>query len=630
MIGTFKCAAIAAAVLATSAAFAATKTAPPRVEGLRDVSAYGTARPTARDTPEDTGSCVKMDNFGTNIPGDRIFCGIAGDNGTYNYRGIRYANAARWKPPSGTLPEIESYKALSYGLPCPQLSPDGEIIGNEDCLFLNIWTPRNAIVAGHKLSLPVLVYIHGGAFVTGSGGMNEDLAQIYDGSKLSARGAVVVTLNYRLGALGFLAANTRDTASAGNFGLQDQQAALSWINLFIANFGGDRHNITIFGESAGAMSVGLHLFDMREGTKPQFQKAIMESNPLGQYYLPATRARLVGNQFVDYLCTHAEKMKTDCTGNWASEVKFDKIVEAQDGFLAADHTAKQTNGEFDALNHLTGLRSLTWQPNVDGKLVLGEPYDGYGSWSFLGSNTRLPGKPFIVGMNQDEGVAFAAVAARDMNPGNPSAAPDPGQYLLLLANSFGSGNGIANNPRYNHNAAGTHTYSYYSADGQALANVIGDYTFVCGADKAATAALSQYPDEPVFAYYFAQRPFFDLFDPRNRGPADGACKPASGNVCHTNEIPYVFETLENVEANSGNTYKPEPDNGDDAALARRMADNWFQFASNTTPADWDRYAVAAHNAKQFIQPGAPNTVSLNDKSLCSTMWANRYGPPPAK
>lgn len=135
---------------------------------------------------------------------------------------------------------------------------------SEDCLYLNIWQPRHACSAfrdrvGCDL-LPVLVWIYGGAFIHGGANRPE-----YEGSRLATKGtgSIVVSLNYRLGALGFLV-STED-GLYGNYGLDDQKMALQWVKDNIVHFGGDPDRITLFGESAGAMSVGLHLLDQQFG-----------------------------------------------------------------------------------------------------------------------------------------------------------------------------------------------------------------------------------------------------------------------------------------------------------------------------------------------------------------------------
>ncbi|QNE32966.1 carboxylesterase family protein [Sphingomonas sp. NBWT7] len=174
------------------------------------------------------------------------------------FKGIPYAQppvgARRWQPPADLPLRPMPYQATSYGPACVQPQVLGVIYENppermsEDCLTLNVWAPRGA------KDLPVIVWIHGGALVTGYS--NEG---IYDGAKLAARGAIVVSVNYRLGVLGYLAhpalsAESPDGVS-GNYGLLDQIAALRWVKRNIAAFGGDPANVTIAGESAGALSV---------------------------------------------------------------------------------------------------------------------------------------------------------------------------------------------------------------------------------------------------------------------------------------------------------------------------------------------------------------------------------------
>src|ERR1019366_1450635 len=128
----------------------------------------------------------------------------------------------------------------------------------ENCLFLNVYTPSNAVIENlgkdHGRGLPVMVWIHGGALTSGAG-------SIYDPSQLVKKGVIVVTINYRLGYLGFFAQTAIDAEGHenGNYGLMDQQFAMTWVQSNIANFGGDPTNVTIFGESAGGHSVYCQL-----------------------------------------------------------------------------------------------------------------------------------------------------------------------------------------------------------------------------------------------------------------------------------------------------------------------------------------------------------------------------------
>src|SRR5436190_12222060 len=174
------------------------------------------------------------------------------------FKGIPYAlpptGPLRWKPPQAAAAWTGTRDATKFGFVCVQAKPQPASIYawdlgpmSEDCLSLNIWAPAGVRKA------PVFFWIHGGAL---SGGMGSD--GLYDGARLAARGVVVVSINYRLGVLGFLAhpqlsAESR-THVSGNYGLLDQIAALRWVNRNIAAFGGDPAQVTIAGESAGALS----------------------------------------------------------------------------------------------------------------------------------------------------------------------------------------------------------------------------------------------------------------------------------------------------------------------------------------------------------------------------------------
>lgn len=183
--------------------------------------------------------------------------------GVASFRGMPYAappvGDLRWRAPQVAAPWSDVRPAGEFGKACPQdrsvsLDQAGDPgPTSEDCLTINVWTPRPD--AGARL--PVMVWIHGGAFVIGSGGQ-----KLFDGAALARRGVVVVSFNYRLGALGFFSHPALDAVEANgpvNFGLLDEIAALRWVRDNIATFGGDAANVTIFGESAGGVSV-LALF----------------------------------------------------------------------------------------------------------------------------------------------------------------------------------------------------------------------------------------------------------------------------------------------------------------------------------------------------------------------------------
>ncbi len=201
--------------------------------------------------------------------------GSADDAGVVAFKGIPFAKAPvgalRWRSPRPAVSWRGVRDATRFGLRC--LAPAGGPLASdtpsgEDCLTANVWTAAPFAAVRR----PVMVWIHGGGFQFGS---SQDANM--DGSRLAAKGVVVVSFNYRLGVLGFLAHPELDAegSASGNYGLQDQIAALRWVKANIARFGGDPTNVTVFGESAGAMSIGLLMSSPQ--ARGLFGKAIGES-----------------------------------------------------------------------------------------------------------------------------------------------------------------------------------------------------------------------------------------------------------------------------------------------------------------------------------------------------------------
>jgi para-nitrobenzyl esterase len=329
-------------------------------------------------------------------------CGLAA-NGVTSYLGIPYAappvGALRWQPPAPVTPSTTTLQATEAGLPCPQPGfPAGSPppASSEDCLTLNLYVPQNA---GRRL--PVMVEIHGGGFIIGSPP---------NGTHLAAAGHVImVSIHYRLGILGFLA-NKALGAHSGDYGLQDQQAALRWVKRNIAQFGGDPHNVTLFGQSAGGASVcDAAVSPTAAGL---FQKGISESG----FY----------NYWVDTIWP-----RSDC--------KSQLLTEAQAQQAGASFAAKVGCGT--ATDVAACLRAVPVQTLIaNGGQVL-DPTAG-GTIGPTINGTTLPmsaAKAFILGrLNKIR--LMIGVARDEFNGGvyTTLVANTPAQYRALVRQQFGA------------------------------------------------------------------------------------------------------------------------------------------------------------------------------------------------
>jgi para-nitrobenzyl esterase len=272
---------------------------------------------------------------------------------TDEYLGIPYAappvGALRWAPPRPPAHWHGTRPATAFAPHCPQpVGVFGEPSTSENCLYLNVFRP-----AGDRSgSLPVMVWIHGGGFV---GGESND----YDPSALVANGVIVVTINYRLGALGFLADAAlagRRGGPAGDYGLMDQQAALRWVQRNIRAFGGNPANVTIFGESAGGQSVLLQMISPT--ARGLFAKAIVESGGYAQYPISLASAEAQGQAFA---------AKVGCTSNTAQCLR--KLPVAK---ILANENQSGASADIDGLVLTQPLKTalasgnFTHVPVIDG------------------------------------------------------------------------------------------------------------------------------------------------------------------------------------------------------------------------------------------------------------------------
>ena len=321
-------------------------------------------------------------------------------NGMAVFRGIPYAappvGDLRWRPPQEPERWNGVLDATRFANHCPQAaSPYGIASLTEDCLYLNVFTPPKTN-EGLPHLLPVMVWIHGGGLFLGE-------SDGYDPSRLVDEGVVVVTINYRLGALGVLAhpALTAESSyhGSGNYGLMDQQAALRWVQRNIRAFGGDPDNITIFGESAGGYSVHAQL------ASPQaaglFQKAIVESGAYSLTQSSLAAAEAQGIAFAtaagcaDVACLRALSVAAILQAGPRSTV-FANI----DGFvLTQSMQAALTNGQFNQVPTMVGSNHDEWRLFIaQTEKATGTPLTaaGYpGAIAALGIPAALV--PFVVG-----------------------------------------------------------------------------------------------------------------------------------------------------------------------------------------------------------------------------------------
>ncbi|WP_339035158.1 carboxylesterase family protein [Bradyrhizobium symbiodeficiens] len=236
-----------------------------------------------------------------------------------SFKGLAYAapplGALRWRPPQPTPESSEMHTAYEYGAPCLQPSlPDA----SEDCLTLNVFRPF-----GVDGPLPVMMFIHGGGFVSGTA--NE---RLFDGARLAQAGLIVVTANYRLGALGWLTDPALTDGDSGNWGLMDQIAALHWVHDNIAAFGGDPDNVTLFGSGAGATSIALLMLSAQ--SRGLFKKAILQSIPARARLRSSQEAEAIGRQFVAALGPEADLRAAEPRRLLAAESRL--LEQSRHGF----------------------------------------------------------------------------------------------------------------------------------------------------------------------------------------------------------------------------------------------------------------------------------------------------------
>lgn len=404
--------------------------------------------------------------------------------GARRFLGIPFAappvGSLRFKAPAPAAAWSGERDATKFGASCMQSKSFSLGMPNnysEDCLFLNVFTPATAQPKG----LPVMVWIHGGGFSSGGGATS-----MYEGSHLAGEGGVVVvSLNYRLGPLGFLAHPAVENG-ATNVGLLDQRAALQWVKQNIAAFGGDPNNVTLFGESAGAMSVGIHLVSL--GSKGLFHRAIIQSGP-PSFILPTLVASQKQGQDL--------ALKVGCD-------------------TAKDIAACLRTAKADDLLKALPIKSafifgagVSWGPTIDNTVLSGQPMKLVRAGTF----NKVP---LLLGSNKEEGTLFLFLGF--------VTKMTEAQYKALVPAIVGPVAAALALPRYPVSAyTGT---GFFSAPALAFSDMFTDMAFIC--PSRMTAAALEKAGQPIYLYHFPVR------------PSSGALSFLGAT--HTAEIPFIFHT----------------------------------------------------------------------------------------
>ncbi|HKT37815.1 MAG TPA: carboxylesterase/lipase family protein [Ktedonobacterales bacterium] len=457
-------------------------------------------------------------------------------NGVYVFKGIPFAAAPfgvnRLLPPQPVAPWSGVRDALTFGPKSPQpayppqietLIPPELVGSGEDCLTLNIWSPDSG-----SANCPVMVWIAGGEYEFHATGASP----WYDGSRFARDGVVCVTINYRVGAEGFLYLGEGNA----NRGLLDQIAALEWVRENIGAFGGNPDNVTVFGESAGAMSIATLLAMPRaEGL---FRRAIIESGS-AQHVTSAATAQRITEYF-------AEKLGVAPTRETIAAVPVNLALAAQMAMMG-EFMANPTPERWGEV----APNRLIWEPVVDGDTLPTNPLDRIGAGASAGID-------ILVGSNSDEWRLFLV----------------PGGDIERISDEVLAG-AVAAYGLPVEAALATYRAAHPNASaGDLFAAIQGDWYWRIPSIRLAEAHVKSAPT--TYMYEFAWRsPQFD----------------GQLGACHALEMPFVFGTL-------GHGTEPLLGPNPPQELADAMHAAWVAFATRGDPG-WPRYDLKRRATMRF-------------------------------
>jgi para-nitrobenzyl esterase len=425
----------------------------------------------------------------TTTPGlAKTSCGDyqGGDRGnSWSFLGIRFASpptgSRRWRSPEPPACASATTIANAYAPVCPQLDrTTGVPKGDEDCLSVNVFTPKSALASGPA---PVMVFIHGGGNVIGSAREEVEVGRLlYDGSSLAdTTGNVVVTLQYRLGPLGWLVHPGLDTeapdARSGNYGLEDLIAALKWVQRDISAFGGNKDRVMIFGESAGGLNVCALLAS--PGAAGLFKAALIESGG----------------------CVADTRTKALATGATLAENTGCSTAADAVACLRAK-TPAELLAALPPVVSIFGAQA-PYQPNVDGTLLPATPIEVIRT----GKQNRVP---TVIGSNADETGQEIPLTFTDI------------QYQAFLASTFQT-------PDVRAQVANIYSAANFGSARKAYVALTSDLKFICPS-RTIARTLAGAQSEPVYRYFFTEVP---------DAPTSGAY-----GAFHGLELLFVFGVLD--------------------------------------------------------------------------------------
>jgi para-nitrobenzyl esterase len=484
--------------------------------------------------------------------------------GVSQFLGIPYAappvGALRWRPPKryGFFPGF-ALQATQFGSACTQ--PGG--IGSENCLFLNVFRSEAEWGEGERRGLPVMVWIHGGGLIDGS-------STAYNPELLVKKGVIVVTINYRLGYLGFFAQSAIDAEGHlnGNYGLMDQQFALKWVRKNIAGFGGDPDRVTIFGESAGGQSVYAQLASpLASG---MFRRAIAES---GSYA-----------EFQNYFSNVVTLAQGETTGSQS----------VPSGAAIADSVGctSQTASCLRAVPASTMIAQEPFPlyPFVDGRLLTQTISAAFASGEF----NQVP---VISGTNHDEYRLFVATGFDLV--GKP----------ILTSAEYDTATTALWGPALGPPVLASYPFASYPFGGEALGASGTDGVFSCPA-RNADQSLSKFV--PTYTYEF---------NDENAPPAQalfGGLLTFPLGAYHSAELPYLFPGVDVFGL-------PVTLSSQQMQLSDAMVSYWTKFAKTGDPNSfeepfWSPYSASSDEFQSLIPPTPVVESNFNTGHRCSAFW----------